>query len=378
MTASTAQTPRGGRRFVRSAPPGVAGQCSVGECVDVITGRVFTRPFVDITPPLSGGPLPPFARSHHKDLLRLYLTRVYSSDASERNAGLGFGWAHTWGWALDVEEDGLVVWTDEGIALDFPCLDVGQTVVGPWGVCLGRAQDGYRVEPGDGLSRRLVASDETGARYRLEAIVDRNDNKLALRYEGALLREARGPFGDAARIETTEQGEIRSITMHGERLVSYVYDEHRNLVCVEDAAKAVSTYRYEGHLLTRQTDRGGLAFYYHYDAAGRCVETWGRAAEGTFCSASESSYLADDSIVKGLGHARIRHADDGWIHVLDAIGERRFLGNARGLVEKRVESNAEESACYDARGLMVEQVNELVARTITERDEHGRVVREVA
>src|SRR5688572_21110844 len=48
--------------------------------VDVVTGRAFTHPITDFALP---GPVP------------LVFRRMYSSKMAGRDAGLGYGWAHT-------------------------------------------------------------------------------------------------------------------------------------------------------------------------------------------------------------------------------------------------------------------------------------------
>ena len=62
--------------------------------VDVVTGRAFTHPVVDLALP---GPLP------------LELKRMYSSTAAERDFGMGHGWAHSLGWEIEVRRSGIIV-----------------------------------------------------------------------------------------------------------------------------------------------------------------------------------------------------------------------------------------------------------------------------
>ncbi|WP_437317432.1 DUF6531 domain-containing protein [Sorangium sp. So ce385] len=56
--------------------------------VDVVTGRAFTHPIVDFELP---GPLP------------LRFARTCSSTIHREDAGLGWGWAHTFGWRIEVQ-----------------------------------------------------------------------------------------------------------------------------------------------------------------------------------------------------------------------------------------------------------------------------------
>ena len=79
-----------------------------------MTGRAFTLPIVDLK---IAGPLP------------LCFVRSYSTTAAAREIGLGHGWAHSWGWQIEVRRRALVVWSDEGIATSFPLLAIGAAVI---------------------------------------------------------------------------------------------------------------------------------------------------------------------------------------------------------------------------------------------------------
>ena len=58
----------------------------------------------------------------------------------------------------------------------------------------------------------------------------------------------------------------------------YAYDGEGDLVEVEDSLGHRWRFEYITHLLTRETDRNGLRFYFAYDGLGEdawCVRTWG-------------------------------------------------------------------------------------------------------
>src|SRR6185503_17235608 len=86
--------------------------------VDVVTGRAFTHPITDLELP---GPLP------------LEFRRMYSSKMAGRDVGLGYGWAHTFGWEIEIGRREITVWNEQGIAVHFPKITDSEEVVGPWG-----------------------------------------------------------------------------------------------------------------------------------------------------------------------------------------------------------------------------------------------------
>ena len=60
--------------------------------------------------------------------------------------------------------------------------------------------------------------------------------------------------------------------------VRYSYDSEGDLTQATDALGHSFHYAYQTHLLTRETNRNGLSFYFAYDGFGQdayCVRTWG-------------------------------------------------------------------------------------------------------
>ncbi|MEP7123484.1 MAG: DUF6531 domain-containing protein, partial [Byssovorax sp.] len=130
--------------------------------VDVVTGRAFTHPVVDLELP---GPLP------------LVFERMYSSKMSNRDTGLGFGWGHSLGWEIEVRRRSIVVWNQQGTAVEFPMIAAGGETLGPWGWLLRREAWGFAVDAGDGCWHLFSEAFEAGKRWRLTAIEDRNKNR---------------------------------------------------------------------------------------------------------------------------------------------------------------------------------------------------------
>jgi RHS repeat-associated protein len=356
----------------RSAPGGQPGQCAGGHPVDVITGRAYTLPAVELELP---GPLP------------LVFARVYSTAAVERDVGLGLGWAHTWGWEIEVTRRALLVWSDEGIAVDIPRVEVGAEVIGPWGWLLRRERERFVLDVGDGVSRVFAAVDEAGARWRLIELRDRNENRIELTYDtDGRLSEVLDSAGRVVAIETTRAGRIASVQVHNARargrwiaVASYAYDDGGNLAAAFDAEGHATRYAYDDqHRLICETDRTGLAFRFVYDRAGRCVETWGEYPGKRDPSLAEGlpAKLADGRTrARGIHHVRLDYGAGGYTEVADSREVRRFFGNRHGLVEKSVEGGGVVTASYDAHGHMLARMDAVEAITRYERDARGQVVR---
>jgi RHS repeat-associated protein len=354
----------------RSAPGGQDGQCSGGHPVDVITGRAYTLPAVELELP---GPMP------------LAFARVYSTTAAERDVGLGFGWAHTWSWEIEVKRRALVVWSHEGIPVDFPRVEVGAEVIGPWGWTLRRERERFVLDVGDDVSRLFAAADETGARWKLIELRDRNENRIELTYDAdGHLEAVTDSAGRTVAFESTRAGRIASIQVHdarpgGRRLpvARYAYDDAGNLAAAFDAEGHAGRYAYDGdHRLTCETDRTGLAFRFVYDRAGRCVETWGEYPGKRDPSLAEDvpAKLADGRTrARGIYHVRIDYHPGRYTEVADSTQVRRYFGNAHGLVDKRIEGFGIETAAYDDRGLVLARLDGEGARTSFARDPRGRV-----
>ena len=355
----------------RTAPGAQDGASSGGHPVDVVTGRAFTLPIVDLE---IAGPLP------------LCFVRSYSTTAAAREIGLGHGWAHSWGWQIEVRRRALVVWSDEGIATSFPLLAIGAEAIGPWGWLLQREVGGFVLDVGDGLTRTFAQENEGDRRFRLVAIADRNDNQIALTYEGARLVEVHDSAGRIVRVQSTHEGRIAAIQAPDPRgrvewiaLASYTYDDAGNLAAAVDAEGHAARYAYDDeHRLTSETDRTGLCFRFVYDAAGRCVETWGEYPGKADPSLADELplRLADGHTkARGVHHVRLDYYPERYTEVADSTQIRRYFGNVHGLVDKKIEGFGVETATYDARGLVLSRTDGEEATTSYERDGRGRVLR---
>jgi RHS repeat-associated protein len=340
--------------------------------VDVVTGRAFTHPIADLELP---GPLP------------LAFNRMYSSKMADRDVGLGYGWAHTFGWEIEVGRQRIRVWNEQGIAVDFPMIPAGGETLGPWGWLLRRDGSGFALDADDGLSRLFVPADERGKRYRLAAVEDRNRNRIALTYERARLVEIVDSAGRVIRVLPNEEGRIASIEVrnaaapHGRWVAfgTYTYDDRGNLAGVRDADGFASRYEYDDeHHLTADADRTGLTFHFVYDREGRCVESWGDypgKRDPSLCHGLPQRLADGVTRVKGIHHCRFEYTPGGYSEVADSIQVRRFFGNAHGTLDKSVEGVGVVTCTYTELGHLASHTDQLGGTATFERDRRGRLLK---
>src|SRR5690606_31925122 len=247
--------------------------------VDVATGRVFTD-HMDVDLP---GPLP------------LQIERVYNSGFANRSGPLGFGWSHSLDQKVWRERGKVVYQAEDGREIEFDTFafpehqvaegdEVFQPIDRLTLTCLG--EDRWEIWTPDGICHEFepVAGGEPGV-ARLVRKRTRDEHRVELHYDDAgRLSWVRDSGGRQILFENDALGRVTAIRLptsrgegHFEHL-RYSYDEHGDLVMVTDAAGKFWRFEYSGHLLTRETDREHLSFYFGYDGIGQdawCVRTWG-------------------------------------------------------------------------------------------------------
>ncbi|WNG32067.1 hypothetical protein F0U62_45180 [Cystobacter fuscus] len=305
-----------------------------GHPVDVVTGRVVTE-MTDWELP---GPIP------------LRLTRHYSSSLSWRDTAMGYGWNHS----LDLavwEEDGRVVYrAEDGRELEFDTRSLPRKRM-PVGTQLYSSMDKltlrrvgelrWEVEAADGLIHELRAV--SGERRAGVCRVVRTHNRLghAIVYEygghgrlewvvDSVGRRVRFEHDPARRLVKTW---LPHPTQTGVLLTNqYVYSTEGDLLEVHDALGYATRHAYTGHLMTHETNRIGLSFYFEYDGGGPdawCVHTWGDG---------------------GIYDHRLRYDKRGHVtEVTDSLGHTTtHESDGRGVVVKTIDPLAAEwSYVYD-------------------------------
>ncbi len=358
----------GGASGCPGSHPSRRGGAARGDPVDVVTGRVFTVPVVDLA---LTGPMP------------LVIERSYSSAAQRRDIGLGYGWSHSLGFSLDVGRRSVALWTPSGVSITFALPDVGGVSRGVDGWQLRRESWGYVADAGE--ERWYVFFHEPGRRrLPLASIRDIEGNEVRLLYVGDTLAEVHDSVGRVVRVEPTSDGRIASFSILNApsqgrlvTLASFLYDDRGDLVAATDAEGYTTRYTYhDDHLLTSHTSPTGLTFSFVYDDRGRCVETWGSYGDkpDPCLAAGAPKLLADDrTLARGSYHCRIDYHHDGYSEVTDSVKVQRFFGNRFGRLDKAVSSGAVFTRSYDEDGHVVALTDALGGTTAWTRDDRGRV-----
>lgn len=350
---------------------GNSGASAQGDPIDVVTGRVFTRPVVDLKMP---GPLP------------LVMRRSYATTSCERDIGLGYGWTHTFAWQVEMRGRRAVVWTEDGLPVPFGVVEPGAGVAGPHGWVLHRHEEGFALDVPDGTRRIFQpdTDDPTRRRLRLAAVEDRARNRIELVFSGSALSRIVDSVGRTTRVSVTREGRLAALDVvcpSGRvlRAARYDYDSQGRLVGVLDADGHATTYDYdEDNRLISYRLPTGLVFFFRYDAKGRGVETWGEYTGGVdVCLADDLPDVLRDGRTKarGIHHIKIEYGDDGYSEAVDSMCAYRYFGNAHGKLDKAVVNGCVYSRTYDARGHLTSYTDALGAITRWERDIFGNETR---
>lgn len=318
---------------------------SAGDPVDVLTGKAFTEPKLDLELP---------------GAFDLRILRSYSAMRSQLDLGMGYGWTHSLAWTLTVGQH-TVIRAGDGQRVEMPKLNVGEEArQGAWGLI--RRKEYYVLRPGNEFIHYFGLID--GA-YRLQFVRYRDRGHVSLQYHRGRLARIIDSVGRIVLVESNRHGRIESLSVpdpRGIRLyfARYAYDNEGNLVAASDGDGNITRYAYDGdHRLQRLEYPSGLTFHFVYDSHGRCIETWGNYPNGIDPALAPESpaVLVDGSPAKGIHHCKLDFMGDEreeYTEVVDSVRLRRFFGSASGKISKAI----------DARGGV----------TTRQFDEFGRVV----
>jgi RHS repeat-associated protein len=351
-------------------PHGQKGTAAAGDPVDIATGRVFTELVCDLYLP---GWIP------------LTFARTYNSAASERDVGLGYGWGHTFAWEVIVKRRAIELRKGDQTVVHFSSLVEGAEARGAGDWILRRDVAGFTLDTGDGRWRTFHQASEGQNSYLLTAVRDGNGNEIRLEHEGGLLARILDSVGRTVEVRRDRARRIEALVVpHVEAqstitFTAYRHDEHGDLVEARDADGFATRYSYEDHLLASQAHPTGITFYYVYDRARRCVETWGAHQEGKDPALADDvpDLLADGRTrAKGSYHVKLNYHDDGYVEVVNSLGIERYFVNGAGTMDKEVTSSgAVHSRHYDERGNVVAYTDPSELTTTWERDDRGRILR---
>ena len=174
---------------------------------------------------------------------------------------------------------------------DFPGHQIrpGQELGYPYDSLLLRCLEGSRweIQRPDGVVLEFAPAGCGRADHApIERIRSRSGNHdIRFYYDDAgRLERVRDCGGRIVLLEYDESGRLVRLKLpHPQRSGSYAhrqydYDHDGDLCRVVDALGHSWRYEYVTHLMTRETDRVGMSFYFAYDGFGEdawCVRTWG-------------------------------------------------------------------------------------------------------
>ena len=255
-----------------------------GHPVDVASGCVTT----DATDLSLPGPIP------------LRLRRQYSSNWSDRDSPLGFGWSHSLDQRIWIEPDTVVFALDDGREVEFDTFERPDRVMRRGDEARDEVnrltlrslgQFAWEVSEPGGITKRFAPipgeapTDTDRGLSRLVEIRDRAGHKISLRYdEHARLCEVTDAVGRTISFEYDRAGRLAFVWVPEasgpgvRQQLAYRYSGEGDLVAVTDAAGGTWRFEYDEHLLVRETNRNDLSFYFIYDDKGpyaRCIRTWG-------------------------------------------------------------------------------------------------------
>ncbi|MFE1877280.1 DUF6531 domain-containing protein, partial [Streptomyces sp. NPDC059496] len=351
--------PGPGRRGLESDGPNKSNKsdcdkrCDGTDPVDLATGRMFL-PQTDIVLP---GTLP------------LIFTRRGESGYT---AGRWFGpaWASTIDQHLEIDPEGVVLITEDGLTVAYPHPAPGVPAFPATGPRhpLERTPDGdwTLTNPATGRVRRFSpAPDWDGMGDGIAPIAtveDRNGNLITFEYD------AEGsPHGIAhsggyhLRFETAD-GRITALHLSGgPRIITYGYTDG-NLTEVVNSSGLPLRFTYdERGRITSWTDTNDRSYTYAYDDHNRCTATGGAdgsmAVTLTYDTFDAETGLGVTTVTTGEGHTSRYLIDDAYrvVAAVDPLG-----GVTR--------------YAYDRRGMLLADTDALGHVTRRSYDEHGRLI----
>ncbi|WP_282703315.1 DUF6531 domain-containing protein [Streptomyces sp. CC219B] len=321
--------------------------------VDMATGAMFL-PQTDVELP---GALP------------LTFTRRV---ASTYRCGWWFGptWASTIDQRLEIDEDGVVLVTEDGLLLAYPhpadpCLTV-MPDVGPRLPLTLLEDGGYLVDDPLAGSTRHFARPKGGIAL-LARITDRNQRTISFEYDDQGVPLGIRHSGGYHLKLTVDDGRVTALSLVGAGpdgtdgvLKRYGYTDG-NLTEVTNSSGLPLRFTYDDRLrVTSWTDTNGSRYDYDYDIHDRCVAEGGQAGHIAITLAYDSAdpawpgcCLTTLTTAEGAVSRFVVNDVSQVVAEIDPLGNITHIG-------------------YDEHHHVVSQTDELGHRTAITRDEAGR------
>ncbi|MCZ4096207.1 RHS repeat-associated core domain-containing protein [Streptomyces sp. H39-C1] len=374
-----------------------------------LSERVCEKDPIDVA---SGEMIMPQTDVHLPGALPLVLERTH---VSSYRAGRWFGpsWASTLDQHLEVDDQGVVFRTADGMSLCYPRPQPGLPVLPVVGTTRPLAWDGTAggsmsvTDPATGRTSHFVLEQPPAAgesaRLPLAAITDRNGVRIEITYtDDGVPAEVRHSGGYRIGIETEDQ-RITALRLlsHEDRpvLQRFGYDTAGNLTRIYNSSPTPFTLEYDAERrITGWEDRNGFWYRYTYDTEGRCTATAGsggildavfsyddenRTTVVTDSHGHSKTYRMDEAyqvvaVTDELGHTTLSQWDrrDRLLSRTDPLGRTvRYTYDADGNLTTVLRPDGSAArARYNGMGLPIEVVEPGGARWTRAYDERGNPV----
>ncbi|MEV7754896.1 putative T7SS-secreted protein [Streptomyces griseofuscus] len=289
--------------------------------IDLATGKMYL-PQTDVALP---GTLPLLLKRRVESGYRL---------------GRWFGpsWSSTLDQRLEIDAEGVVFVTEDGLLLSYPHPAPGLPTLPSHGPRrpLDRVAGGYTVTDPE-THRTWHFADRTEHLAVLEQVDDRNGNWLTFEHdaEGTPLAVFTSA-GQGVRI-TTDSGRVTSyrLATTGEELKRFTYTDG-NLTEVINSSGLPLRFGYDDRgRVTSWTDTNDRSYTYAYDDRDRCVAEGGAAGHMalrlTYADPDPVTGLRTTTATTGAGHTRRYLVNDAW----QVVAENDPLGATTSYVRDR-------------------------------------------
>ncbi|MFI7384681.1 putative T7SS-secreted protein [Streptomyces sp. NPDC049813] len=312
----------------QTEPPRERVEKDPSDPIDLVTGTMYL-PQTDIVLP---GTLP------------LVFTRRVES-GSRLGRWFGPSWTSTLDQRLEIDAEGVVLVTEDGLLLTYPHPAPGVPTLPTHGSRrwpLDRVGGGYTVEdPRSG--RTWHFADRGDSRAVVEQIDDRNGNRLTFEYD-----EAGAPLGISSSggyelKVTTGQGRVTALHLAGaapdgtgQQIRRYGYDDAGNLTHVVNSSGLPLRFTYDDRgRVTSWTDTNDRSYTYEYDDQDRCVAEGGSdghmALRLSYDEVDEATGYRVTSTTTGEGHTRryLINSDGQVVVEIDPLGAATHFARDR-------------------------------------------------
>ncbi|MER6677697.1 DUF6531 domain-containing protein, partial [Streptomyces sp. NPDC000983] len=335
------------------------GRCKNGDPIDMISGEMLMQ---DTDVDLPG-------------LLPLVLRRTHLSSYPYGRL-FGPSWASTLDERVELDDEGAVFATEDGMLLFYPVPTPGASVLPLEGprrpLDLDGAPDApLRVtDPDSGVTRHFAARRKPTApdevfTLTLAALTDRNGFRIDIDRDPygvpVAVRDASGRRLDV----DTEDGRVTAFRLRnpedgpeGTVLRRFGYDSAGNLSEVHNSSGLPRRLAYDARTrITSWTDRNGYSYHFTYDALDRCIA--GRGDDGSLaCTVEYASENRETRYTDALGNTTTYRYNE--LHQL--VAETDPLGHT---------THSE----WDRYGRMLSRTDELGRTTRFTLGEHGEPLR---